>query len=661
MGDSKRQVKADGLNAVEALRVLAGQIPKSSIAAVRDTAKTVIARSVDPKQDNAEHSDGLVYGMVQSGKTGVLTVAAAMAADNGYDGIIVLTSDNDELYDQTVVRVKQTLRGVTVLGKNDWKDPVRFRRHIGTPFAIVCSKNRRMLTSLLEAFKGAKVRSKPIYLVDDEADQASLNTKARKPREDPSKVNAAITSLRNYFDVNTYLQVTATPQALFLQPEGHSYRPSFTVLTHPGPDYIGGDDFFGEKSTLLDYVDLAEVNELAVGNQPAPNPKMPPGLRRSLVTFLVAAGARALARPDDNFAYLCHVSMATKVHTQIVGLIDEFRDKIITTLKDTTSKKYADLVAEMQKAYDGLRVTEPSLPDFAKILSRIGFLIAGASVKLINATSSDEIELTSGFNFLVGGTKLGRGVTIPNLLISYYGRNPKKPNADTVLQHARMYGYRRRDIGVTRLFLPEVIADNFRSIHQMDNALRHLIESQPDGRFEGLFLRGPVRATRTNVVPDAVGMYVAGRSIVPRLPLRTAQLSSQTAAIDKLLSAYPGDAPAAATITHAQVLELLKHVKVDPDEGAYLWDPDAIAAALAQLETINKTDQAYLVIRRGRELEQKRAETQGILSGGEDALAPKDHVTLFMYRLKRSGSKVEVWWPQLRFSQGDYAFAFALG
>lgn len=660
MAGSKRKVTADGKNASEALRVLGGQLSSSSVAAVRDSAKKVIERSADPTQSVPTHSDGLLYGMVQSGKTGVLTAAAAMAVDNGYDGIIVLTSDNDELYDQTVVRVKQTLRGVVVLGKNDWKDVVRFKRHIGSPFAIVCSKNGRMLDSLLEAFKKAGARAKKIYLVDDEADQASLNTKARKPAARPSTVNGHITSLRSYFPVNTYLQVTATPQALFMQPEGHSYRPSFTVLTRPGPDYVGGDDFFRENSPLLDYVDLAEVNLLAVGNQPSPSGKLPIGLRRSLITFLIAAGSRAIERRDDNFAYLCHVSMATNVHKHIVGLIDDFRDKSVAAMKAPATKQHAQLLTELQSAYDALLITEPGLPPFKNVIARIEFLLAGASVKLINATSSDEIELTSAFNFLVGGTKLGRGVTIPNLLVSYYGRNPKKPNADTVLQHARMYGYRRKDIGVTRLFLPKVIAENFRSIHQMDDALRHLIDTQPGGRFEGLFLRGRVAATRANVVPDAVGMYVAGRSINPRYPLRKG-VSAQTRAIDKLLGKHAGSAPPVATIKHAELLDLLKNIKIDPTDGAYLWNLDAIVAALTQLEKIFGSDEAYLVVRRDRDLQQSRAETQGFLSGGEDALAPKDRVTLFMYRLKKSGAKEEAWWAQLRFPGGNYAFAFPLG
>lgn len=91
-------------------------------------------------------------------------------------------------------------------------------------------------------------------------------------------------------------------------------------------------------------------------------------------------------------------------------------------------------------------------------------------------------------DIFVGGNKLGRGVTIPNLITSYYGRNPKRPNSDTVLQHARMYGYRQAHIGVTRLFLPEKLAEHFRIIHQMEEALRALVEKHPQGKFEGIYL-----------------------------------------------------------------------------------------------------------------------------------------------------------------------------
>jgi hypothetical protein len=151
------------------------------------------------------------------------------------------------------------------------------------------------------------------------------------------------------------------------------------------------------------------------------------------------------------------------------------------------------------------------------VLDRIGFLLPGASIKEINSTSDAAITLDHVYSIFVGGNKLGRGVTIPNLITSYYGRNPKKPNADTVLQHARMYGYREKHIGVTRLFLRDKLADHFRLIHQMETALRNLVDKYPEGKFEGIYISSPLQATRANVLdPNSIGVYVAGGYCNPR-------------------------------------------------------------------------------------------------------------------------------------------------
>jgi len=658
-------VVADGQNATEALRVISRNIPADGIADIRRAAADVIRCALSPIEAEVQRSDGLIYGMVQSGKTGVLTVSAAMAVDNGFDGIVVLTSDNDDLYDQTVERVRQMLRGITVVGKNDWRDEQRFRRLINSRFGVVCSKNSRMLSSLIEAFRRARAARLRMFIVDDEADQASLdnNTRRRARRPiDPTPVNDRISELREFFQSDTYVQVTATPQALFMQEAGHPYRPTFTVLTEPGAGYVGGREFFGDDSALLDFVDLAEVAQLDPRNQPAPRSRLPQGLRRALVTFLVAAGARSIEYPDENFAFLCHVSMSTAVHNHIVRLIDEFRDTVIATFRDPSKPRYEALIEELARAHAALSATEPALPAFDRVRDNIDFLIHGASVKLINAQSTDEIRLDGAFNFLVGGTKLGRGVTIPNLLVSYYGRNPRRPNSDTVLQHARMYGYRRRDIGVTRLFLPRLLANNFRSIHEMDDALRHLIRNQVDGRFEGIFLRRGLGVTRASVYnAGSIGTYVAGSNLNPRLPLRTAATHPDLEWVDRNLAEFPGDAPATGIITHDRIMSLIRHCPIDANAGSYLWNLNAIRSALTQLEQATQTDSAYLVIRRNRNLAASRGESQGFLSGGEDALAPTDLVTLFIYRVNRDGARAAIWWPQIRFPAGSYAFSFALG
>src|SRR6266849_4630479 len=219
---------------------------------IRETAEEVIGKWVNPLSGGKEETNGLVYGLVQSGKTGVLTVTGAMGADEGYRTIIVLTSDNDPLYDQTLGRIQEAFPGIDVLGKNDFKDQNSFLTRIkGGTCAIVTTKNSSRLKTLIENFKGGRVRGLSCLIIDDEADQASPNTRASRDDGSVSPINERISELRSFFDKNTYLQVTATPQALFLQSPGHAFRPKFTVLSHPGNDYVGGEDFFGESSNLV--------------------------------------------------------------------------------------------------------------------------------------------------------------------------------------------------------------------------------------------------------------------------------------------------------------------------------------------------------------------------------------------------------------------------
>ncbi len=209
---------------------------------------------------------------------------------------------------------------------------------------------------------------------------------------------------------------------------------------------------------------------------------IPKGLRQALLLFFVAATARKIEKPAKRYAFLCHVSMKRINQQHIVGLMEKFKEDMMHVLKTPDSKQYEKLVADLQLAYDELSSTQVGLPPFDQIVEKIKFYLPGAGVKEINATSSDEIVFDAVYNIFVGGNKLGRGVTIENLLVTYYGRNPKKPNADTVLQHARMYGYRHDDLGVTRLFLPEKLADQFAQIHEMENALRVLVKKYPEGQ-----------------------------------------------------------------------------------------------------------------------------------------------------------------------------------
>lgn len=669
--NSARAITTEGLHAKEVLSVLSKELKGDGTKKAIEKAARILQLAVDPTAGIPDQpSDGLLYGLIQSGKTSILTLTSAMAVDNGFDCIVVLTSDNDPLYDQTKERVRAALGGITVLGKSDWKDPKRFKTRVeNTPFAVVCSKNGSMLKSLLEAFKKAKAKALAMLIVDDEADQASLNTNTSKPATKASPINDVITNLRSYFPVNTYLQVTATPQALFLQRPKHQYRPSFTVLAEPGKDYVGGESFFGQDAKLLRIVDVNEITVLKATNQPNPKSRLPQGLRRSLCTFFVGAASRIIQGAGDGYAFLLHVSLATKDHEYDRQLIDDYIQEAGTALKKKVGTAYTSLLADLQAGYADLTTTEANLPAFDAILERVGFYLNGANIKVINGSSSDEVKLDSRFNLFIGGNKLGRGVTIRNLLVSYYGRNPKRAMADTVLQHARMYGYRKKDLGVTRLFLPQVLADRFQEIHEMESSLRNLLENIPDGIFEGLYMTGSWDATRRNVTdPSLIESFAQNSSINPRYPLRTAASVRATEWLDHRLRDVPDTDQVTpyTTVTTAEALELLQHVNVDQASMPSLWDMRVIKAALEVLKSKKDRndrliygDRVHLVVKRGRDLTKSRSERAGIISGGEEKLAPSDAPTLFLYRMNRHGKDLEAWWPQLRFPAGNYILAFS--
>src|ERR1700730_10888804 len=183
---------------------------ETEVADIFKTAGEGARKWVNPSLAGKQEINGLIYGLVQSGKTGVLTVTGAIGADEGYKTIIILTSDIDPLYEQTLGRAQEAFPGIDIISKRDFKDADGFLQRIkqGT-CAIVTTKNSGLLRTLIQNFKKGKVRGLTCLIIDDEADQASLNTRARRADGTRSTINGRIAELRAFFDKNTYLQVTA--------------------------------------------------------------------------------------------------------------------------------------------------------------------------------------------------------------------------------------------------------------------------------------------------------------------------------------------------------------------------------------------------------------------------------------------------------------------
>lgn len=625
---------------------------------IRETAEEVAGEWVDPLSGGKEETNGLIYGLIQSGKTGVLTVTGAIGADEGYRTIVILTSDNDPLYEQTLGRAQEAFPGMDIIGKKDFKDAEAFLQRIkGGTSAVVTTKNSGLLTTLVDNFKKGNVKGLTCLIIDDEADQASLNTRERKADGRRSAINDRIVELRRFFQKNTYLQVTATPQALFLQTPGHDFRPKFTVLSRPGSDYVGGEDFFGDESKLVREFDLNDINALTAGAQPSPTLEIPKSLLQALDTFMIGATYKRMSEADQNCAFLCHVSTRTDDHKHIVDLLRRYKMDLAAGAKD----KKATILNRLRAAHADLGATHKGLRDtsFESILSAIEFFSPGVTVKLVNGQTDEDVMVKSPYNLFVGGNKLGRGVTIKNLLVSYYGRNPKRPQADTVLQHARMYGYRRKDIGLLRLFLPRELHIVFKAINKMERGLRELIAQAPTEEFRGVYVEGALNATRRNVLaPGAIGIYSGGSIYNPAQVMRDETVVASTAKIDDKLSGIENKHY--EELPMEDLRSLIELTVPDQRESERVWNPVAVAESVTQFALLHNQKVGYVYVDRERGLLANRRETQGILDSGEAAQVPDDKCTLFLLRTTAGRVKNDAWWPQIRFPKGRYAFAFAV-
>lgn len=372
---------------------------------------------------------------------------------------------------------------------------------------------------------------------------------------------------------------------------------------------------------------------------------------------MVGATYKRTKDADQNCAFLCHVSTRTSDHGHIVDLLRSYKTTLASKLKAKDSK----IISRLKSAYDDLTSTDPGLKGspFDELLDAIEFLSPGIMVKLVNGETDEDVAVKSPYNLFVGGNKLGRGVTIKNLLVSYYGRHPKRPQADTVLQHARMYGYRRKDIGLLRLFLPLELHVVFKAINRMELSLRELIAGDSSEEFRGVYVESGLSATRKNVLaPGSIGMYSGGSNYNPAQVIRDESVKAFTSKIDKKLEQVADKGHAEFTIEDMQML--VGWTKPDQSKSEHVWNPIAVAASLGQFANLHGQATGHVYVDRDRELEQNRRETAGILTGGEHKSVPSDRIALFMLRTKANRGKNASWWPQIRFPDGRYAFAFAI-
>ncbi|MBE9004537.1 Z1 domain-containing protein [Fortiea sp. LEGE XX443] len=533
----------------------AGDVGKNSTGLVKQ-----LYKGQDPIPNG---TTGLIYGRVQSGKTNTTIATLALAHENNFRCFIILTSDNTWLGKQTADRFNNQIKGPAFFDWEAWKkDPDGFAETKVIPYikdrgiVLVSTKNVHHLENLLKVLKKAKVKYVPTLIFDDEADNASLNTneskQARQGKDtiSDSAIFEKIGGIRQEVSNHIYIQITATPQSLLLQKLSHPCKPKFcAALPKPGVSYMGGELFFTEQSNYSCIVDAEEIN-LLKKQKGSINPGnqwiIPEGLRLALCCFFLGSTYKMLSsdQEDAKYSFLAHICYKQDIHSVLEKVIGQFvinLDKAIREKSSETENKQAR--KWLEQAYEELNKTANNLPTLDELIdelkSQIGSVI---TPKIINANNPDkQPNYNPGMNILIGGNRLGRGVTIDGLMVTYYGRDPKQKMIDTVHQHARMYGYRPQLKDVTRLFLPEHILKSFRSIHEADEAMRQAIGDDIHNiQLQPVWIGGNLKPTRSNVLdPSVIDVLVPGSLVFPQNPAyKKEEIEQNFGEIEKLLINY---------------------------------------------------------------------------------------------------------------------------
>jgi Z1 domain-containing protein len=439
---------------------------------------------------------GLVYGRIQSGKTRAMIASTAMAFDNAFRIVVVLTSNINDLVNQTHFDFASGLPDVMVFTKDDELvgeiENAKLDLAAGDGrMLIVCSKGATSLKNVITFLKQVDAKRYPAIIFDDEGDQASLDTNTRKRSISdvavaPSSINKLIQEkLRSLMPCHVYVSVTGTPQAVLLQSAGSRNTPSFIEPLPPGESYVGGDHFFADDEPEDNHDELIRIVDSDEKDKLLGQAAIPSGLRRAILFYLLSAAAAIenMGFPEhkNGYSFLCHPSLKNDEQAVAATRISSYLGVVKATLLEATGAD-PKVLQEFSQQYEDLKKTlGAKTPSFEVLSKRIVASLRTRKILVINAKAKRQgIAYGPGLNFLIGGNTLGRGIAIRDLLVTYYLRDSRISQIDTMHQHARMFGYRLKTLPYTRLFVPRRLYYRFRDIHRSDQDLRRYVEEHKD-------------------------------------------------------------------------------------------------------------------------------------------------------------------------------------
>lgn len=488
----------------ELQRLLQKKLPddESAQRSIRDSTLRILAQCVDPNDASDDSCTGLVVGHIQSGKTMSFTAVAAAAHDNGFRSVAVIAGASLNLADQNKDRLARDL-DIGISPFRPW-----YRRHNpavnqldqfrtalvgwetgrGKTLLLTSLKHYRHVQNLGQVLEALGDAAAPMLIVDDEADQISLNTKVVQDAESTNYTQ--ILSLRDRAPRHTYLQYTATPQANIFIPLWDRLSPNFCELLEPGQGYVGGDRIFIDRNDdlvrIISHDDLDRADELT---------DQPESLCRALKIFFlgVVQGVLEYERTGiepspANRSMMVHPSQRQNSHLVFANWIRADRDSWRRLLTDRSDPDRESLVQAFRQAYNDLRATDRAgvLASFDDLLDHLPKWIGTTQVREVNARPGvDKTNWSTewGTNYpwiLVGGQNLDRGFTVEGLTVTYMPRSVGTGQADTIQQRARFFGYKAGYEDLCRVYLGAEARQAYQVYVRHERSMRDFLDRHKD-------------------------------------------------------------------------------------------------------------------------------------------------------------------------------------
>ena len=476
-----------------------------------DKASSKILALMDNPYKNVFKTKGLVLGYIQSGKTANFTALITKSADVGYKFFIILAGITNSLRKQTQERFDKDVKklfkdswfGLTTM-ESDSIDPdnnadfILSSQNEKKVYAIV-KKNSSVLEKLIEWLMLAdpsKLKNCPTLIIDDEADHASINTKTKDSEEDRSRINNLIINLSKIFQKRAYVGYTATPFAnILIDPYDFEdlYPSDFIVSLPKSSNYFGPEKIFGrlqisdedddiaiDGMDVINYVNPDEIKYLYPKGKNETRhfkPKITQSLKDAICYYWMAAAAINIDENSRILSMLVHSTYLAIPQIDIRDKIIEFKEEVRKglLLKDQIWKDYLEMLWNKERLRTRIEISFNTVYD--NLLSKI---IPNTEIIAQNY-NSDDIDLIEAYKrnkegifIIVGGNILSRGLTLKNLVVSYYIRMVEQ--YDTLLQMGRWFGYRNNIKSYIRIWTTEDLDDYFTHLAYVEQSLRNEIQ-----------------------------------------------------------------------------------------------------------------------------------------------------------------------------------------